>query len=77
MVYTLTNVYFINPCNLMENSLSHIMSYTPGIFDNICGWQYFLERDISMISCGHNHIIIKHMLAEVVNKKTRNTAMWR
>ena len=52
-----------------KNSVSHIISYTPGIFDNICGWQYFLERDISMICCGHNHIIIQHFLAEVEIKR--------
>jgi hypothetical protein len=36
--------------------LSHIF----GICDNILRWTFFLERDISMIFCGHRHIIIIH-----------------
>jgi hypothetical protein len=33
----------------MEESLSHNMGYTPGIFDNIFRWHFVLEIDISMI----------------------------
>ena len=32
----------------MEKSLFHKMCYTPGIFDNIFRWQFFLERDTKM-----------------------------
>jgi hypothetical protein len=44
----------------MEESLSHNMGYTPGIFDNIFGWHFVLEIDISMIFSGHMQIIITH-----------------
>jgi hypothetical protein len=44
----------------MEESLSHNMGYTPGIFDNIFRWHFVLEIDISMIFRGHMHIIITH-----------------
>jgi hypothetical protein len=30
----------------MEESLSHNMGYTPGIFDNIFRWHFFLEMEI-------------------------------
>ena len=32
----------------MEKSLFNKMCYTPGIFDNIFRWQFFLERDTKM-----------------------------
>jgi hypothetical protein len=44
----------------MEESLSHNMCYTPGIFDNIIRWHFVLEIDISMIFRGHMHIVITH-----------------
>jgi hypothetical protein len=41
-----------------KKSLSHKMCYTPGIFYNIFHWEFFLERDISMIFCEYKHMII-------------------
>jgi hypothetical protein len=41
------------------------ISYTPDIFHNIFRWQFFLERNISMIFCGHNHIIITHCYHQI------------
>jgi hypothetical protein len=37
-------------------NLSHKLCYISGIFDSIFRWTFFLERDISMIFCGHRHI---------------------
>ena len=45
---------------IRKKGLSHKMCDTPGIFNNIYRWQFILERDISMIFCGHKHIIITH-----------------
>ena len=49
----------------MEESLSHKMRYTPGIFDNICRWHFVLEIDISMIFRWHKHI------------KRQGTPLWK
>ena len=43
------NFFLTNPWNSIRKRLSHIS----GIFDNIFRWTFFLERDISMICCGH------------------------
>jgi hypothetical protein len=49
----------------MEESLSHSMGYTPGIFDNIFRWHFVLEIDISMTFRGHMHYyqcLLKYMV---------------
>jgi hypothetical protein len=57
--------------------------YTRGIFDNIFRWQFFLERDISLIFCGHKHIIITHcLLAAIIyikknNNKKQGAQLWK
>jgi hypothetical protein len=61
----------------MEESLSHNMGHTPGIFDNIFRWHFVLEIDISIIFRGHKHIIITLLLAAIQYKKIRNTALER
>jgi hypothetical protein len=38
-----------------KQNLSHKMCYTPGIFNNIFRWHYFLERDISMWAQAYNN----------------------
>jgi hypothetical protein len=38
----------------------NVLHSSPGLFDDIFQWQFFLERDISMIFCGHKHIIITY-----------------
>jgi hypothetical protein len=60
LVYIFDIFYLTKFWNSMEKSLSHKMCYTPGIFDNIFRWHFFLEIDISMIFRGHKHIIITH-----------------
>ena len=56
------NIFFfkLNGRSLRKKSLSHKMCCTPDIFNNIFRRQFFLERDISMIFCGHKHILITH-----------------
>ena len=61
----------------MEESLSHNMGYTPGIFNNIFRWHFVLEIDISMIFREHKHIVITLLLAAIQYKKIRNTALER
>ena len=56
------NSYFNKPLKFNRKRLSHKLCYISGIFDNIFRWTFFLKRDISMIFCGHRHIIITHCL---------------
>ena len=56
------NYFFDKPLKFNRKRLSHKLRYISGIFDNIFRWTFFLERDISMIFCGHRHIIITHCL---------------
>jgi hypothetical protein len=63
----------------MEESLSHSMGYTPGIFDNIFRWHFVLEIDISMIFRGHMHIIIIVTLKNLILKYIgmENINIWK
>jgi hypothetical protein len=54
--------FFWHPFKFNRKRLSHKLCFISGIFDNIFRWTFFLERDISMIFCGHWHIIIAHCL---------------
>ena len=56
------NLFLDKPLKFNRKRLSHKLCYISVIFDNILRWTFFLERDISMIFCGHRHIIITHCL---------------
>ena len=56
------NYFFDKPLKFNRKRLSHKLCYISVIFDNTFRWTFFLERDISMIFCGHRHIIITHCL---------------
>jgi len=59
LVYIFNIFLFDKPLKLNgKKRLSHKMCYTPDIFNNIFRWEFFLKRYISVIFCGHNHIII-------------------
>jgi hypothetical protein len=44
LVYIFNIFYLTNSWNSLEKSLSHKMCFTPGIFNNIFRWQFFLEK---------------------------------
>ena len=62
LVYIFNSFFFYKPLKFNRKRLSHKLCYISGIFDNKLWWTFFLERDISMIFCGHRHIIITHCL---------------
>ena len=62
LVYIYLILFFYKPLKFNRKRLSHKLCYISGIFDNILRWKFFLERDISMIFCGHRHILITHCL---------------
>jgi hypothetical protein len=53
------NFFLTNPWNSIEKGChTNCVTFLAYIFR----WTFFLERDISMIFCGHRHIIITHCL---------------
>ena len=62
LVYIFNFFFFDKRLIFNRKRLSHKLCYVSGIFDNIFRWTFFLERDISMIFCGHRHIIITNCL---------------
>jgi len=75
------NFFLDKPLKFNRKRLSHKLCYISDNFDNIFRLTFFLERDISMIFCGHRNIIITHFLtlawAAIRYKNTRSTAMER